>query len=382
MDHLITQSMRTDIAYWLGLLRHPKFGAVRIARLQRHFTDMREAFFASGNQLLDAEIEPHVIESFLAERDSINPEHELSEVLRHGIRPITIIDAEYPATLRTLHDAPAVLFVRGTLPRPELPLLSVVGTRTPSRYGYEVVSRILPDVIKSGVGIVSGMAHGIDALAHHAALDAHGTTVAVLAGGIDEDSVYPAANRNLAEQILAHGGAIISEFLPGTPNLKQHFPQRNRVVAGLSRATLIVEAAAQSGSLITARCALEAGRDVLAIPGPITSPLSETPNALIRTGATPITSSADLLEALNLTTPREVQAKSAHTRIAPTNPTPYAPASAEEAALLPCLSFDPHHIDELIRACELPSPVVNATLGMLELKGVIKHVGGRYYVRA
>ena len=225
----------------------------------------------------------------------------------------------------------------------------------------------LGDPTACGAVIVSGLAYGVDAIAHRATLDAGGTTVAVLGGGLDEENVYPSQHRTLAAHIVAGGGAVVSEFPIGTHVMKQNFPFRNRVISGLSRGTLVIEAKATSGSLITARCAMEAGRDVFAVPGSIHSELSEGPNNLIKTGAFAVTTPADVLSRLGL-------------EVRETKPD-YAPGSAEEKTIYDALTREPQHVDELTAKTNLAPATISSTLTLMEMKGSARHLGGLYYVR-
>src|SRR5688572_22354079 len=216
------------------------------------------------------------------------------------IEVVRIGDDRYPPLLRAIHDPPETLYVRGSVDALHRPALGVVGTRKMTPYGATAVRMLIPAAARAGAVIVSGLALGIDAAAHAACLEHGGTTVAVLAGGVDAPSVGPRTNAALAERIVANGGALVSEHPPGTHPMTFGFPLRNRIIAGLCGATLVIEAAAKSGALITAYQALDGGRDVLAIPGPITSPASAGTNGLLRRGAVPITAAADLLEALGI----------------------------------------------------------------------------------
>jgi len=354
-----------DLPFWLALVRFGEFGPVRLGKLARRFTSMQAAYNAGASALMEAGIEPSVVNRFLQERIHLSPEDEQQRLEASDARAVTILDEAYPPRLKTLFDPPALLFVRGTLPESNRKHLAVVGARRATGYGRDATDLLVPPLAKAGVVIVSGLAYGIDAHAHHACLEAGGTTVAVLGCGADHDSIYPSANRALASRILAEGGALISEFPPGTPPLKQHFPMRNRIIAGLCDGTLVIEAAIKSGSLITARAALEAGREVYAVPGPIHAPLCEGPNNLIKMGAIPATKPSDILgmDALE----------------GMETPPSYQPANEEERAVLPALASTPRHLDEIIRTTRLPPHTVTKTVTMLEMKGVIRHDGGQYY---
>jgi DNA processing protein len=223
---------------------------------------------------------------------------------------------------------------------------------------------------QQNIPIVSGLALGIDAIAHQTALDYNGRTLAVLGSGLSQQNIYPSANRYLAQKILAEGGLIISEYPPATLALQGHFPQRNRIIAGLSIATLVIEAPQQSGALITAKCALEFNRDVLAVPGDIYNSNAQGTNNLIKLGAKLVSSAEDVLEVLNMQNAKQiVEAKKV------------IPDSLEEELILEHLSNEPVHINQLIKLSGLPTSVVNSTLLLMEMKGKVRHLGGQMYVK-
>jgi DNA processing protein len=356
--------MNDDLPYWLGLVRFRPFGAMRLAKLRNAFPSMREAFFASAPELLRAGIPKETTELFVASRSGIQPEKELEELTRSGVKAVTILDPSYPPRLKTIHDPPAVLFLRGEFPDSARPHLAVVGSRKATPYGAFATRTLVEPLAAAGAVIVSGLAYGIDALAHAACLEAGGTTLAVLAGGLDH--IYPSQNRALAERILKTGGALLSEFPLGVSSLKQHFPFRNRIIAGLSDGTLVVEAAERSGSLITAQSALEAGRDVYAVPGPIDSPVSAGPNNLLKMGATPATHASDILPVAE----------------PETKPVPVF-TTEEERRIFACLNpREACHMDELSVRLSLPAEHLNRLMTLMEMNGAIRHTGGGYYIRA
>ena len=359
----------TDLPYWLALSRFRKFGPVRMKKLIEAFDTMCDVFHASVPELVQAEIEPRIAKQFCSERSAVDLQKELALLKEHGVAVVTIKDPAYPPLLKEIYDPPAILFYRGTLPNPEHFHLAVIGSRKPSLYGKQVVKTLVEPLAQTQTVIVSGLAYGIDAIAHKTTIDVQGTTVAVLGCGVDQNTIYPTANRLLAKSIIDQGGAVLSEFPIGTPPLKQHFPFRNRIIAGMCKGTLVIEAAQKSGSLITARLSLESGRDVYAVPGPIHSPLSAGPNNLLKMGAIAVTQAKDIL-------PHLYESQS------PSNKTPYQPGSAEEATIYKLLSIEPQHLDELTRQSTLPSSKVTSTLTLMEMKGSATHVGGQYYVRA
>lgn len=355
----------TDRAYWVALTAFRPFGAVRMSRLARRFPTMERAFGASAVELVEAGIEPEIASHFLQERIHIDPEELYRELEVHDVRLVTIKDNIYPPLLKQIYDPPAVLFVRGVLPDPNRKHLAVVGSRRASKYGLRVTNELIEPVARAGVVIVSGLAYGIDATAHDAALRADGTTIAVLGSGVDPESIYPSQNRALASRILAQGGALISELPLHTPPLKQHFPFRNRIIAGLCHGTLVVEATIKSGSLITARSAMDSNRDVYAVPGSIHSLLCEGPHELIKNGATPVTKPEDIFGIEPMPEPTNA----------------YQPANEEETLVWTHLSRTPIHVDELIRSTQLPTPKLMSTLTLMEMKGGIRHEGGQFYTR-
>lgn len=354
-----------DIAYWLAIAKFKSFGAVRIARLSRHFSSMKHAFEAGTTALLEAGIEPAIVSKFMQERLHINPELELEKVEKNKIDVITINDSRYPTLLKQIYDPPALLFVRGTLPNSNLKHLSVVGSRKATSYGLDVTEFIISPLAKSGVVIVSGLAYGIDAAAHLSTIESEGITVAILGSGVDQDSIYPSQNRTLASKILASGGALISEFPVGSPPLKQNFPLRNRIIAGISHSTLVVEAALKSGSLITAKCALESDREVYAVPGSIHAASSKGTNDLIKQGAIPVTCHNDI-HATEFNKEHKIE---------------YIPTDHEEKKIYEILDNEPKHIDDIVALSNLPIQTTSSILSLMEIKGVVSHTNGRLYTR-
>lgn len=360
-------SREDDRKYWVALSRFHPFGAVRLGRLSRRFPTMKRAFEASALDLTEAGIEPALASRFLQERMHIDPDALMRELAALEIDVMTLVDEAYPPLLKQIYDPPGVLYVRGTLPSPELRHLAVVGARKLTSYGERVCEELVEPLARSGVVIVSGLAYGVDSIAHATCLDTGGVTLGVLGTGIDPGSIYPARNRALASRILANGGALISEFAPGTPPLPKNFPYRNRIIAGLSHGTLVVEAAIKSGSLITARAALEQNRDVYVVPGSIHSPLSAGPNSLLKVGATPVTSAEDVFPDLPV-------------RRGPRKPA-FEPKTDLERAVYTALRAEPMHIDEIVRTTQLPAATVNSTMSLLEMKGAVKNETAGYFSR-
>ncbi|NIA18317.1 MAG: DNA-protecting protein DprA, partial [Actinobacteria bacterium] len=360
-----------DLKYLIALTHFPKFGPVRIGRIKKRFSFWEDAFHAPTQELIRAGIEENIAEEFAAARNSINPEEIMEKLEKENIKIVAADDKLYPKPLKEIYGPPALIYYRGLLSEDEEFNLAVVGSRKYSSYGQMAVEQIVEDLAKNNLTIVSGLALGIDALAHNATLKARGRTIAVLGSGLDKQSIYPSSNRYLADKIVDSGGAIISEFPIGSPPLKHHFPQRNRVISGLSLGTLVIEASRKSGSLITARFALEQNREVFAVPGSIYSPNSDGANDLIKKGAKTTTCAADIMETLDLA---QVSAYIDNKKIIPETP--------EEENLLNHLKKEPMHINDLIRLTKLDTNIINSTLTIMEMKGMIRNIGNMEYVLA
>lgn len=317
-------------------------------------------------QLVAAGIAPERATRLLHELPTIKPETSAARLRELGISIITLGSPDYPFALTQISSPPPVLYLRGDRGALHRPALAVVGTRRPTTYGLTATQTLLDPVIRAGITIVSGLALGIDGQAHHLAVDLGAPTVAVLGSGIDV--IYPPEHRGLAGDIMAHRGAIISEFPLGAEPARHHFPQRNRIIAGLSRATFLVEAGEKSGALITAKFAVEQNREVLCLPGLITSPQSVGPLNWLKLGATPVTRSEDILRVFSI-----------ESVTAPTPTTTYRPHSEIERLVLSFLSAGPLHVDELAEKSRLDSSVVSATLSLLEINRAVHHLGGLVY---
>ena len=332
--------------------------------------DAEAAWRADSKALAQAGLDQKIADSFLRQRVAINPQQEMERLSKYRIHVITCNDRLYPPLLKQIDYAPPVLYVAGTLSEADQFAVAIVGTRNSSLYGRQVTERFAADLAAGQVTVVSGLALGIDTIAHTATLDAGGRTLAILASGLD--IIYPADNTGLARRIVESGqGALITEFPLGVKPDMRNFPARNRIISGLSQGVLITEAPQRSGALITAGFALEQGREVFAVPGNILSPRSTGVNKLIQDGARPVLNVNDILSALNLfMVPQHVEMQAT------------LPESEDERTLIALLSHEPLHVDELIRQSELPTMTVSATLLEMELKGMIKRVGSMQYVLA
>jgi DNA processing protein len=297
---------------------------------------------------------------------------EIDRGRKKGYSLLTLEDVEYPAYLREIFDPPGVLYCAGDLEALQGPAVAIVGTRTPSPYGRAVAEKLAEDLASRGVVIVSGLALGIDSIAHWGALKT-GRTVAVLGSGMD--NIYPRENRKLFQKI-AENGAVVSEFPLDAPPFAAHFPRRNRIISGLARAVIVVEAAAKSGSLITARMALEQNREVMAVPGNVTSDMSKGTNGLIKTGAKLVEGWEDVAEEL----PSPLREKLLGQRTGETQPLPLM--TEQEAEIYRLLKTDElTHIDELLDTITCSVSELLALLLNLEIKGLILQSPGKYFQR-
>lgn len=354
---------------WLALIRAPRLGPVRLQRLLDQAGGDPRAVLAAGRAAwLAAGIEP-ARQSGLSAPDwpSVDADQRWLDAADH--RLLTRDDADYPARLRELADAPVALFVVGDATLLAAPQIAIVGARAATAQGRENARAFAAGLVTGGFTVTSGLALGIDGAAHRGALDAGGTTLAVCGNGLDR--VYPARHRELAHAIAA-SGALASEFPPGAPPRAEHFPRRNRVISGLSLGVLVVEGARASGSLITARLAAEQGREVFAIPGSIHNPLAAGCHALIRDGARLVESPADIFEELGVTPPAGVAAT-------PRLPPP--PADPLQARILALLSDAPVALEVLLDQLDADSAAVHEALLALELAGRVSAQPGDRYSR-
>ena len=282
------------------------------------------------------------------------------------IRKITLENSEYPQILKEISDPPTELYVRGNFSKKDEIAIGVVGTRSFTSYGKQTAYDIAGDLAEAGITIVSGLAKGIDTWAHKAALERGGRTIAVLGSAVDSRSVYPSCNRKLAEKIVQNG-VVMSEYPVGTISERYFFPQRNRIISGLSLGILVIEAPEKSGALITASCAIDQNREVFAIPGSIYCKNSIGTNKLIQMGAKLVTNANDVLDELNLPLLEKEKIK-------------FKPKTKEEEILLNIITKESIHIDEITKKSNLNAGIVGSTLIGLELRGIVKNKGGGNYI--
>lgn len=358
-----------DVPYWLGLIAIPSVGPARLKQLIAFFGGPRQAWDANASHLKKAGLPERAIDQIITQRNKIRLTELVRRLEASQARLIALDDPEYPEALRTLNDAPPLLFMRGNLQPQDGMALAIVGTRKASRYGRDAAFHIARELARQGITIVSGMALGIDSAAHEGAIAGGGRTIAFMGNGIDR--IYPRENIYLAQRIQENG-AILTELALGTAPIAGNFPRRNRLISGLSSGVLVAEAPEHSGALITAEVALEQGRDVFAIPANIFSDTGRGTNKLIQDGAKLVMKVQDVLDELNIAQSRTTSKRIVH-HIAPDSP--------EERQILECLEIDPIHVDDIIRITGLPTARVTAILTILELKGLAQTSGSMQYCR-
>jgi DNA processing protein len=353
-------------AEYVDLYAVPRMNETRLKHLLAHFEDPGKVLSAKYSALRECPgIDEELARAVAAYRRSDETAQRIAAAEELGVRTLGFRDPGYPANLKDLAHMPPVLFARGSVIEEDRLAAAIVGTRRATHYGRQVAERFAQAFALSGVTVVSGLARGVDTHAHQAALEAGGRTIGVLGCGINV--YYPPENRRLYDAVSANG-AVLSEFPPGTEPLAMNFPKRNRVVSGLSRAIVAVEAGEKSGVLNTAAWAADQGRDVYAVPGPVTSPLSLGTNRLLLTGARPATCPEDVIRDLGVAVQLEEKAK--------------VEVSAEEKTVLEALSADPLHVDEVCETLGMPMAVLLGVLMQLELKGLVRQLPGKFFVKS
>jgi len=362
---------------WIALNSVTGLGPVRIKRLVDHYGSAAEVFKRPASELLRNGLVPEACVARLADKTLfVEAEKQRAWAKKEGVAVLTLVSEKYPTYLKEIFAPPPVIFVRGDTSVFSLHAVAIVGTRSPTVYGKNVALSITRELVEHGLVIVSGLARGIDTIAHQTCIEQGGRTIAVLGCGIDR--IYPDSNAALAKKICASGGAIVSEFPMGTGPEAYNFPRRNRIISGLSAGVLVVEGGEKSGSLITAHYALQQGRDVFAVPGPITSPLSTGPFNLIKQGAIPARSGHEIAESLSLIEHPHLKSAAAS---GPVLSAPLSLLSETERAVYDTLSETPHRIDELSEISGRPVMQLFDLLLNLELKGLARQMSGGRYVR-
>ncbi len=359
--------INNDIKYLISFTRIPGIGRVKISLLRSYFGTLADAWTASTGELKKAGIDSKTVTLISGLRSKINPENELEILSKFKVKAVDSESPSFPARLKEIHDCPPLIYIRGNLLPQDECCLAIVGTRRASIYGRQATEEIVGDLARNNITIVSGLAKGIDSVAHRAALDTNGRSIAVFASGLD--IVYPAENVKLAHEIMERG-ALISEYPLGIKPKADNFPRRNRILSGISLGVLVVEAGDRSGALITADLALSQNREVFAVPGSIFSSVSKGTNKLIQQGAKLVQSYVDVLEELNLAmVAQQLEMKE------------LLPTDATESLILKSVTAEPKHIDEICRQSSIAPSVVSSTLSMMELKGIVKQIGGMNYIR-
>ncbi|MFN8458039.1 MAG: DNA-processing protein DprA [Anaerolineae bacterium] len=360
--------MTTNLGYWVGFSKVPGIGPARLRALLDYYGDIDSAWQANPGELRAIGLDKRSVESLVKVRNSFNAEEELEKLDRLNVSVLTWDSQNYPKLLQSINDSPPIVYVRGTLTPQDDWTVAVVGTRQATTYGKECTRLIVSGLARNGITVVSGLAYGIDTEAHQTALNTGGRTIAVLGCGVD--IFYPADNKKLAQAIIEQG-ALISEYPLGTNPESGNFPRRNRIISGLSLGVLFVEGSIQSGARITTDYALQQGREVFAVPGSILRESGSGSNYLIQNGAKLVTGVNDILEELNLAmVTQHIEAQAA------------IPANEVEAKLLKQLSLEPLHVDDLGLITGLNASEIASTLTMMELKGLVRQIGGMNYVLA
>ncbi|MCX6807824.1 MAG: DNA-processing protein DprA [Patescibacteria group bacterium] len=342
----------------------------RLRKIRNYFVDFEAAWKASASELIEAGIKDEAALEIVESRQNIDPSKEWDRLNKLGIRLITKQDACYPKLLNQILSAPEILYIKGEIKSEDELALTVVGSRNMTKYGKQAIEKIVGPLVTTGMTIISGLALGTDSAAHKMALNVNGRTIAVLANGLER--IYPSTNERLAKEILDNNGAIISEYPLDAEPFRQRFPARNRIVAGLGQGTLIIEAAEESGSLITARMTADYGRPVFAIPGSIFSNYSKGTNNLIKNNlAKAVTTAEDILSVLKVNT-KNVQASFSQPIL----------EHPLEIKIYDLLSDNPVTIDELFEKTKFKSSEIASALTLMEMRGQVKSIGGGMWIKA
>ncbi len=364
------QSDYNDIKYWLAFSQVRKIGPARFGKISSCFPDLKTAWESRFNDWLCTGFDHELIQEIILCKNQINPDRELERLEKEGIKVLKITDNKYPRLLKQIYNPPFLLYYRGEIEAVKINPLAIVGTRKFSPYGKQVAEDFSGALASSGLCIVSGLALGIDAIAHLGALKAEGRTAAVLGSSLETQNIYPSSNRYLANKIIDSGGCLISDFPLGTNPSKITYPQRNRIISGLSYGVLVIEAPEPSGSLITAYYALEQNREVFAVPGNIYNQGSQGTIKLIKQGAKTVSKPEDVIEELKLNLVINKERDS-----------DYFNLNLEESLILAVLSKEPLHVDKIAKSCKLGISVLSGSLSLLEMKGYVRDLGGKNYIK-
>ena len=376
-----------DLKYWVGLSGVPHLGTARFRLLESYFGTLEDAWNAGVPQLREAGLDSRTAQEVASARQGSDPDAGMEALAKAGVRAANWNCEDYPLGLKQIHDPPPVLYYLGELLPTDQFSVAVVGTRTPTSYGREAASTLSRDLASAGITIVSGLALGIDGVAHRATLECGGRTIAVVAGGLD--SVYPREHAGLFRQIQERG-AVVSEHRLGVRPDARNFPRRNRLISGMTLGTLVVEAGEGSGTRWTVQQALEQDREVFCVPGSIFSPASRFTNRMIKEGAKLVAEYTDVLEELNLPDIPKQSADQLEFQKPLEIPgiddyredDDLQGLDADESTLVARLSGVPVHVDDLCRQSGIPIATISSMLTLLEMKGKVAQVGSMHYVRA
>ena len=357
-----------NVQYLLALHSVDGLGPIRLKALIDFYKDPKLAWEAEAKELKEIGIPQNVLEKLSEKRRTLDPNTNLENIQKMGIKWVSVFDETYPEALKQIYDPPIILYYKGDILPQDSFSIAIVGTRKMTGYGKLVTEKFTSHLVKSGFTVVSGLARGVDSTAHLTALEVDGRTLAVLGGGLNH--IYPPENIGLVTKIIGGKGAVMSEYPPDVPSLPGNFPSRNRIISGLSKAVLVTEADIDSGSLITARVAIEQGKDVFAIPGPITSALSSGPTQLIKEGARIVMNPDEILEEMGI-----------DQRIINVGQFTTNNLSEQEKNILISLQNESRDIDELCRELKLPTSSILATLLKMEIGGLIRNLGNNTYCR-
>ena len=352
--------------YWVGFNLVKGIGPVRLEGLLKYFGDIHAAWMANEEQLIAAGLNSKLCRKLVITRMNTDLDSLMDQINQSGVEILTWDHTDYPDRLRRINQSPFVLYLKGNLAEEDLWSAAIVGTRRYTDYGRQVTEEITRVLASNGVTVISGLARGIDGIAHKVALEHGGRTLAVLGSGLDQ--IYPPEHIRLSGKIIEQG-ALISDYPPGTPPDGSNFPPRNRIISGLSRVVIVIEAGQKSGALITAGYAADQGKEVLAVPGRIHSPMSKGTNLLIKQGAHPLVEPRDVLDLLNL---ELVAEQNIVKRV--------LPASPKEAVVFQAVGEEPQHVDEIRNTVNMPIEEVTSTLALLELKGLVRKTYGMKYI--
>ncbi len=345
----------------------PKIGSKKLRRIQKYFKNFESAWHcANQTEFIKAGIEEKVARVISEKQSDTRPDSLWQELAEEKVDCLAYDEKTYPQALLEIHSPPLLLYRRGKLEKTDSLAVAIVGTRKMSDYGQQMAIQLASELAANSITIISGLAIGIDSIAHQAALDAGGRTIAVLGGSVAQGEVFPKLNAKLGEKITEQG-ALLSEYVPGVPPLKQNFPVRNRLISGMSVGVIVIEAARRSGALITAWQALEQNREVMAVPGNVNATMSQGTNLLIKKGAALIRNTEDVLDVLSLEEPKQIQ-----------EARKILPETETEKEILAALDSEPKSLDKIMSLTKFDVNVISSTLSVMEVKGFVKQFGKGY----